>query len=152
MNRLGLFVYRTKVMETSVARPLLIEVLDSQKEPIPNDQLIKFLDVLESWLVRRLLARATSKGYNKVFVDALVLVKKDRLNAGNVLEAYFKGQNNYTSYWPDDQEVRKSVVNLTFYDKISKARQRMILEAVEDYLRGWVGTSESAAGTLASTR
>ena len=147
LNRLGLFVYRTKVMETSVARPLLIEVLDSQKEPIPNDQLIKFLDVLESWLVRRLLARATSKGYNKVFVDALVLVKKDRLNAGNVLEAYFKGQNNYTSYWPDDQEVRKSVVNLTFYDKISKARQRMILEAVEDYLRGWVGTSESAAGT-----
>lgn len=147
LNRLGLFVYRTRVMETSVARPLLIEVLDSSKEQIPDAQLNKFLDVLESWLVRRMLARATSKGYNKVFVDALAQVKKDRLKAGDLLENYFKGQNNFTTYWPDDDEVRKSVSNLAFYDKFSKGRQRMVLEAIEDHLRGWRGGAESASGT-----
>jgi hypothetical protein len=77
LNRLSLFIYRTKVMETSVARPLLIEVLDPSKESISNEQLFKFLEVLESWLVRRMLTRATSKGYNKVFVDALGLVKEE---------------------------------------------------------------------------
>ena len=147
LNRLSLFVYRTKVMETSVARPLLIEVLDPSKEPVANEQLLKFLEVLESWLVRRMLARATSKGYNKVFVDALALVKKNRNNAGDVLETFFKGQSNFTTYWPDDQEVRKSVSNLAFYDKFSKGRQRMVLEAIEDHMRGWRGSAESASGT-----
>jgi hypothetical protein len=147
LDRLSLFIYRTKVMETSVARPLLIEVLDPSKESISNEQLFKFLEVLESWLVRRMLARATSKGYNKVFVDALGLVKKNRNNAGDVLENFFKGQNNFTTYWPDDQEVKKSVLSLAFYDKFSKARQRMVLEAIEDHMRGWRGSAESASGT-----
>ena len=44
LDRLGLFVYRTRVMETSVARPLLIEVLDSSKEQIPDAQLNQFLE------------------------------------------------------------------------------------------------------------
>ena len=134
-------------METSVARPLLIEVLDSNRDPIPEKQLIKFLDVLESWLVRRMLARATSKGYNKVFVDALGHIKKDRINAGDALENYFKSQSNFTTYWPDDEEVKKSITNLAFYNKFSKARQRMVLEAIEDYSRGWHSGAESASGT-----
>jgi hypothetical protein len=94
-----------------------------------------------------MLARATAKGYNKVFVDALVQVKKNRAQAGDVLENYFKGQSNFTTYWPDDVEVSKSVRSLAFYDKFSKARQRMILEALEDYLRGWRDSAESASGT-----
>jgi hypothetical protein len=36
---------------------------------------------------------------------------------------------------------------MPFYNKFGKGRQRMVLEALEDYLRGWVGTSESASGT-----
>jgi uncharacterized protein with ParB-like and HNH nuclease domain len=147
LSRLGLFVYRTSVMETSVARPLLLEVLNPRKEVIPNDQLIKFLDVIESWLVRRFLARATSKGYNKVFVDAISIVQKNRHKVGDALEAFFATQSNFTTYWPDDQELRTSIKTMPFYNKFGKGRQRMVLEALEDYLRGWVGTSESASGT-----
>lgn len=147
LSRLGLFVYRTSVMETSVARPLLLEVLNPRKEAIPNDQLIKFLDVIESWLVRRFLARATSKGYNKVFVDAISIVQKNRLKAGDALESFFASQSNFTTYWPDDQDLRASLKTMPFYNKFGKGRQRMVLEALEDYLRGWVGTSESASGT-----
>lgn len=147
LSRLGLFVYRTGVMETSVARPLLLEVLNPRKESIPNDQLIKFLDVIESWLVRRFLARATSKGYNKVFVDAISIVQKNRLKAGDALESFFAAQSNFTTYWPDDQDLRTSLKIMPFYNKFGKGRQRMVLEALEDYLRGWVGTSESASGT-----
>ena len=147
LSRLGLFVYRTSVMETSVARPLLLEVLNPRKEAIPNYQLIKFLDVIESWLVRRFLARATSKGYNKVFVDAISIVQKNRLNAGDALESFFAAQSNFTTYWPDDQDLRSSLKTMPFYNKFGKGRQRMVLEALEDYLRGWVGTSESASGT-----
>jgi uncharacterized protein with ParB-like and HNH nuclease domain len=147
LSRLGLFVYRTSVMETSVARPLLLEVFNPRKEVIPNDQLIKFLDVIESWLVRRFLARATSKGYNKVFVDAISIVQKNRLKAGDALESFFAAQSNFTTYWPDDQDLRTSLKTMPFYNKFGKGRQRMVLEALEDYLRGWVGTSESASGT-----
>jgi uncharacterized protein with ParB-like and HNH nuclease domain len=147
LSRLSLFIYRTNVMETSVARPLLLEVFNPRKEAIPNEQLVKFLDVVESWLIRRLLARATSKGYNKIFVDAIAIVQKNRANAGDAIEAFFAAQSNFTTYWPDDQELQTSLRSMPFYNKFGKSRQRMILEALEDYLRGWVGNSESASGT-----
>ena len=147
LDRLGLFIYRTNVMDTSVVRPLLLELFDPRKAPVSEDQTLKFINVIESWLVRRLLARATSKGYNRIFVDALVEMKRDRANCGDRLEAHFARQSNYSSYWPDDQELRGNLANLPFYLKIGKGRQRMLLEAIEDYFRGWIGTSESAAGT-----
>ena len=147
LDQHSLLIYRARIMETSVIRPLLIEVFDPAQSQIPKDELTKFFEVLESWLVRRMLVKATTKGYNKVFVDVLSMIKENREHAGSIIENYFAGQQNYTTYWPDDLELYKSLSNFSFYGRISKGRQRMVLEAIEDHLRGWIGDSISASGT-----
>lgn len=147
LDKHSLLIYRARIMETSVIRPLLIEIFDPAQSQIPTGELAKFFEVLESWLVRRMLVKATTKGYNKVFVDVLSKIKENREQAGSVIENYFVGQQNYTTYWPDDLEITKSLSTLSFYGRISNGRQRIILEAIEDHLRGWIGESISAAGT-----
>lgn len=141
IDRLGLFGYRTGVLESEVIKPLLLFLLDAERAAIPDDQLNKALDVVESWMVRRMLVRATTKHYNKIVSDLIGhLREKDRGTIGDAIEAYFAGQATGSSYWPDDAEVREELGALLAYRRLGRGRLRMVLEAIEDHLRGWRGT------------
>lgn len=143
IDRLKLFVYRTGVLESEVIKPLLIELFDPEKPSIPSDQLTKALNVIESWMVRRMLVRATTKNYNQIVLELLArLTATSRFEAGNVIEEYFSSNKSDSAYWPDDEEVRQELTELQVYRRIRQARVRMVLEAVEDHLRGYQGASE----------
>lgn len=138
LDRLGLFAYRTGVMESEVIKPLVLFLLDPDEPPIPDEQVTKALEVTESWLVRRMLVRATSKSYTQVVAELITHVGKEgRRSAGDVIEDYLRHQNGANWYWPDDNEVTTAVRVLPVYRRLSRARLRMVLEAVEDHLRGW---------------
>jgi hypothetical protein len=138
LDRLNLFVYRTGVLESEVIKPILIELYDPLQPAIPVDQLTKALDVLESWMVRRALVRATTKNYNQVIIDILNRLKKGtRASAGDVIQTFLLGQRTDSAYWPDDDEVRSELMELQVYRRIRRGRLRMVLEAIEDYLRGF---------------
>jgi hypothetical protein len=112
IDRLGLFGYRTGVLESEVIKPLVLCLLDPEEPPIPKDQFVKALDVVESWMVRRMLVRATTKNYNQVVAEVVALVRRSRrASAGDEIGRYLAGQ--------------------------SSGRLRMVLEAIEDYQRGW---------------
>lgn len=144
LERQGLFAYRTSVLESEVIKPLVLVLLDPEQPAVPADQLRKAYDVIESWLVRRMLVRATTKGYNKIIPEIVnVLRKSDRATLGDVLEAYFAAQTGDSSYWPDDDELRREVASLLAYRRLSRGRLRMVLEAIEDHLRGWVGSKRA---------
>ncbi len=147
MDRLALFAYRSSTLESEVFKPLVLLLLDPEQEPVAADQLHKALNALESWLVRRMLARATTKAYNKVAAELITQVRKsDRQNAGDVVESFFRDQNAASAYWPDDDEMRGELVNLLAYTRLRRGRLRMVLEAIEDHLRGWKGNSEGLGG------
>jgi len=147
VDRLGLFAYRTGVLESEVVKPLVLFLLDPDEAAIPADQLAKALQVIESWLVRRMLVRATSKSYTQVFADLIALVRKSgRQAAGDVIEDHLAHQPGTNWYWPDDNEVRKEVRTLAAYRRLSRARLRMVLEAIEDHERGWHGTAAGLGG------
>ena len=89
-------------------------------------------------MVRRMLVRATTKRYNYVVTELVALLRKsDRERAGDVIERYLAGQTSESGYWPDDDEVRKEVATLKAYRRLGRGRLRMVLEAIEDHLRGW---------------
>lgn len=146
LDRTALFAYRLKVLGLDVVRPLFLYLADPDEGQIPKDELEKSLEIIESWLVRRMLARVTSKSYNKIVPEIISKVREDRKNAATVLENYFKSQQANTSYWPDDDEVRKEISGLEFYDKIYRSRVRMVLEALEDDARGWKDGKISSSG------
>jgi hypothetical protein len=156
IDRVGLFGYRTGVLESEVVKPLVIYLLDPELPAIPEAQLAKALDVVESWMVRRMLVRATTKSYSQVIAELVALLRRsDRQRAGELLEEHLAAQSSGSRYWPDDVELRQELESLPAYRRLARGRLRMVFEAVEDHLRGWrdgrrgLGDERVARGKLA---
>jgi len=147
LDRLGLFVYRTGVLESEVIKPLLLWLLDPEQSSIPEVQFSKALNVIESWMVRRMLVRATTKNYNKIVAELITMLKKhSRETVGDLIENYLKAQTNSSSYWPDDREIREELDSLVAYRRLRRGRLRMVLEAIEDDLRGFRNEKSGMGG------
>lgn len=147
LDRSGLFSYRAKALESEVIKPVVLAILDHEQGPISPDQVKEAFGILESWLARRMLVRATSKAYNKIMADVVTAIRQDsRREPARVLREYFTAQKAETAYWPDDDDVRRELQLLPVYRKMSRGRLRMILEAIEDHLRGWDGGKASYSG------
>lgn len=139
ISRLGLFGYRTGVLESEVIKPLVLHLLDPEQQAIPEAQLIKALEVLESWMVRRMLVRATTKNYNLVISELVASLQRgDRAIAGDKIEEFLARQSSGSRYWPDDSEIRSELDDLLAYRRLRRGRLRMVLEAIEDHKRGWM--------------
>lgn len=147
VDRLQLFAYRTSVLESEVFKPVVLWLLDPNEVSISDDQLQKSLDVIESWLVRRMLVRAKTSSYTQIAAELLTQLRKgDRSRVGDAIENFFAGQSVVSRYWPDDNEVRQELSQLMAYQRLRRGRLRMVLEAIEDHRRGWSGTNEGLGG------
>lgn len=147
VDRLELFAYRTSTLESEVFKPLILQLLDPEQPAVPAAQLHKALDVLESWLVRRMLVRASTSSYTQIAAELITQVRKsERDQAGDTIEAFFQNQSVVSRYWPDDEELRTELRGLLAYTRLRRQRLRMVLEAIEDHRRGWKGTSEGLGG------
>jgi hypothetical protein len=140
VDRLSLFAYRTSVLESEAIKPLLLFLLDPEGPALPEEELNATLEVVESWLVRRMFVRATTKGYSQIIPE---LIKKLRAYGGTDVASwvreYFRTSTTDRAYWPDDDEVRQELAQLQIYRRLRRGRLRMTLEAIEDHLRGWRG-------------
>jgi hypothetical protein len=100
--------------------------------------------VTESWLVRRMLVRASTKSYTQVMAELISHIRgEEREVAGDVIEEHLAHQPGTNWYWPDDDEVRSELRALPAYRRLSRARLRMVLEAIEDHKRGWSGAKST---------
>lgn len=147
IDQLGLFGYRTSVQESEVVKPLILCLLDPEQARVPDAQLLKALKVVESWMVRRMLVRATTKNYNQVIAELILQMRGDnRLKAGDVSETFLAKQSSGSRYWPDDNELREELGVLLAYKRLRRGRLRMVLEAIEDHLRGWKDGQQALGG------
>lgn len=147
IDRLGLFAYRTSVLESEVIKPLVLYLRDPELPPIPDEQFTKALSVVESWMVRRMLVRASTKSYNQLVAELVKhLGKSDRAKAGDAVETFLASQSSDSRYWPDDSEIRDGLRVLPAYRRLGRGRLRMVLEAIEDHRRGWRGEQAGLGG------
>lgn len=156
IDRLGLFGYRTSVLESEVIKPLVLCLLDPDESVVPDDQVARALDVVESWMVRRMLVRATTKNYNQLVAEVVALLRtSSRATAGDTIERFLRSQSSGSRYWPDDSEIRDELEGLPAYRRLGRGRLRMVFEAIEDHRRGWrgetsgLGHERSARGVYA---
>jgi hypothetical protein len=144
IDRIGLFAYRTSVLESEVIKPLLLFLLDPDQRAIPDPQLRKALDCIESWMVRRMLVRATTKNYNQIVAELIEqLQQASRHAVGDEVEKFLVGQTTDSRYWPDDEEIRSGLRVLPAYRRLGRGRLRMVLESIEDHCRGWQGEKKA---------
>lgn len=142
---LELFSYRMTVLETDSVKPLMLVLLDPELPKISDEQLNIALNVIESYLIRRVLMSATTKNYNIVFTLLIAELRKHgRENAGTVISDFLKAQTADFRYWPDDEQIRAELLTLPIFRK--GRRLRMLLEAIEDHRRGLIHQPKNATG------
>ena len=90
------------------------------------------------------LKNYNTKNYNKFVIEILKkLEKQPRSQAGDFLENFLAEQTSYLNHWPSDKEVLQVLSTYPLGWRITRARLRVILEALEDSLRGWSGSKPS---------
>lgn len=132
---LGRFLYRLNTMEVTTAYPALLWLLGPEGIEDPADRRVALAGI-ESWLVRRMLTRQTTKNYNTVFLALLKSVRDSarargaRPNGSDVVD-YLAGLTGESQFWPTAAAVRSSLQTLPAYTVFPRARLRMVLEALE---------------------
>jgi hypothetical protein len=130
-----IFFYRLRVTETATATPLLLLTMGQPDDVVPPTQKALVMSALESWLIRRMLCRLTTKNYNIVFLNLLAEVLKEPEAAGNIAVAYLTRLQGESQIWPSDAMVEEALLTLPLYRILSRGRLRMALEALEDAMR-----------------
>lgn len=147
LNRLTLFVYRIGALDSEATKPLLIWLRDPALEPVNPKVEERFLTHLESWLVRRSLLRLSTQSYSDLVALLLRELKENpRQDVAAVAERILREQTSGNLYWPADEEVQTWLASAPIYRRLRRGRLRMILEAIEDHLRGYDSDRASYAG------
>lgn len=128
----GLFFYRLRTMQATTADPVLLFLFGLDQEVLDSQSLLSILGKLEAYLIRRMVSRLTTKNYNTVFLGLLQAVKKTPDAAVAAVESYLSGLEGDSQLWPDDQLFRRSLETGELYRTLSRARLRIVLEALEE--------------------
>ncbi|UJP10116.1 DUF262 domain-containing protein [Microbacterium sp. KUDC0406] len=153
LSRDELFGYRIGVLDSEVARPLLIWLDEPEQEGIADADRRRILEVLESWFVRRALVKVQSQGSNRFIVDLLKSVDarpKDEVAAA--VEEFLVASQSSVGYWPGDDEVREALTGAPAYWRYLRGRLRMVLEALEDHRRGYPDGQRLTMGPIVRSK
>ena len=132
---LGRFLYRLDTMEVTTAYPVLLWMLGP--DGLEAAEVPAALAAIESWLARRMLVRATTKNYNSVFMALLreiTSLAESRRPVAEDIVAFFAALHGDSQFWPSDRAVLSALRTLPVYTSLTRARLRMVLEALETHL------------------
>jgi hypothetical protein len=146
----GTFYYRViKALDSAAVGPFLLWVLRWDEVAMPVIQRQMALRALESWIVRRALCRATAKDVNRMVVELLrAMNEAGPATAGDTVETVLAEQKADSRYWPDDATLHAALREEPIYKTLSRPRLRMVLEAIEDSLRGPLGEGQPCPRNL----
>jgi len=127
LSREGVFFSRLEDLDTNMVIPVLLEVLKPRSD---DGDHIQFIEILESYLVRRAICSLTYKNYNRVFAELLRHLARAGFRSENLGE-FLLSREGETSVWPSDDEFRRAIETFPAYQKLKRSRVRMLLEAIE---------------------
>ena len=127
----GSFYHRMNVMEAGVITPVLLLLLSAEQEPRQ-----RALGVLESFLVRRMICRQSTMGFNRLVIELVNQLHEGGLeNVDRTTAEFLKEQKAPTRMWPTDEDVSHALLSSPLYRLLTRGRLRLILEGVEGWLR-----------------
>ena len=133
------FFYRWNVSQLRVLTPLLLWLFSERSRTGHADR-SRSLQLLESWFMRRMICGRTTRGYQNFLHPLLREIKKHQGDqVPDIVEGVLLRADAMNTAWPSDQEVYESIRTRPLYRQLSRARLRLILEAVEDA----IGESDS---------
>ncbi len=131
--RIQLFLYRLGTMDVGTAYPFLLKLFDVLGDR--EDLLVETLCDLESFLIRRMVCRLSTRGYNRLFVDLLAALDGDEEAIPASVRSALASRTAEFDRWPTDDEFRKAWTGNPLYENLTRPRLRILLEGLEAGLR-----------------
>jgi uncharacterized protein with ParB-like and HNH nuclease domain len=131
----GTFLYRWRTVQAGVVTPLLLQLFSASQEQLSRDRRVRCLRALESFLVRRAICRMTTKDYNRLFLELTSRIDEKIDLADEIVIEYLREQTAESRLWPTDDRLQSALLDLPLYRLLTRARLRMVLEALEEALR-----------------
>lgn len=132
-------VYRMQAGGVEVLKPLLIWLHEPGRD-LSQDAIAKIIRAAESWVVRRQLLRLSGSDLGRIVAD--VIAANSTGPAGELDEritGHLARLNVTSTYWPGDEEIRRTLATEAAYSRFPRGRLRMVLEAIEDNFRAETG-------------
>lgn len=130
-TREGVFLGRLETMQFVSVYPFLLElfkVTDDGKDK--RKERISILDVIESFLIRRMLCRLSTRGYNILFLSLLKYLDGKEYSYQNVV-GFLLNETAESGRFPDDKEFRDAWLTKPIYKAITRPRLKMVLETLD---------------------
>ena len=125
------FYYHMNVMQAGVVTPVLLLLLSAEE-----GTRIRAFTALESFLVRRMICRRTTKDYNRLVLELTNRLRENGLDRADAITAGFlREQMADARVWPSDQDVAHAMDTSPLYRLLTRGRLRLVLEGVERQLR-----------------
>ena len=125
------FYYHVNVMQSGVITPVLLLLLSADERTR-----VRAFAALESFLVRRMICRQTTKDYNKLVLELASRLQESGLDRADTATAGFlREQTAYAREWPTDEAVAYALASSPLYRLLSRGRLRLIVEGIERQLR-----------------
>ena len=121
------FYYHVDVMQARVITPVLLLLLSAEAETR-----IRAFGALESFLIRRMICRQTTKDYNRLVLELASRLREGGLDRADAVTAGFlREQTAYSREWPSDEAVADALESSPLYRLLTRGRLRLVLEGIE---------------------
>lgn len=139
-RRFDLFLERLARLGVIVFHPLLLEVMfRNEKDPQDADA---FAEILESYLVRRLICGAQTRSYGTLSLTILKAIRADSDQPTSLVLREVLGALDGADEWPSDEVFRRNWVGRQFYGYFKRDRVLMVLQALEHRYQSRNGKAE----------
>jgi uncharacterized protein with ParB-like and HNH nuclease domain len=132
-RRLEDFYYRLQILDVVTAWPFILAVYERYgNEPATVRTIL--ID-LESYLVRRMVCRLSSRGYGTVFASLTKLVSEGATDVVGIVRAALLANEAEADRWPTDEAFKDAWCRFPLYENLTRPRIRFLLEAMEEATR-----------------
>jgi uncharacterized protein with ParB-like and HNH nuclease domain len=131
--------YRNLVaLKVQTAIPLLAWLRTLPAEILSPVDHERAVSAVESWVLRRMILGANTRGYSTAFLAVLKTAQAAARDpeasiADAIIHALIDGPNSVS--WPSDDEVKSAFTQNRFYDRFTQERIRLILGAIDVQMR-----------------
>jgi uncharacterized protein with ParB-like and HNH nuclease domain len=146
VKRLDDFYYRLHTLDVVTAWPFILALYERFEEQ-PDIVQTVLID-LETYLVRRMVCRLSTRGYGAIFTRLTGLVTREQSDVvATVRAALLEGEAEVDRF-PRNGEFEKAWTTFRLYEHLTRPRLRFLLEAMEDALRTQFSEETSAPKNL----
>lgn len=151
-DREGVFFRRLAVMQFTTVYPFLLGLYQATDgNSVSTEERINVLISLESFLVRRMICRLSTRGYNRLFLDMLKELNKEKSFTKEAVDTFLLEQTADSGRWPDEKEFEKAWLSVQIYPAITRPRLKMLLLSIDEGMHSSKTEPYSLAGARGLT-